>query len=516
MTKPKTPSLPTTAGHPAPTRRHLLQTAATLPWWALPTLAAAQAANAPVAPPPSAPSPAAKAELTAGELQADLALLATLYETLHPGLLRYQSEAAYRQRLQALQQTFSRELPLATAFREFSRFTAAVRCGHTYANFYNQRPAVQQALFSGRDKLPFTFVWLGSRMVVTGGALPRGTEVLAIDGTPVAEVLARLLPLVRTDGHNEAKQHALLSVRGRDAWESFDIFYAQAFGAGPAFVLDLRSPAGATRREEVAAIGLAQRRAMLPPREPPSDATPPWLLRFEPGGAAVLTMDSWALYNTRWDWRRWLNAALDEVVERRAPALVVDLRDNEGGLDCGDVILARCIRQPLHEEGTERLVRYRRVPEALRAPLDTWDKRFFDWGDRVQPVAGREGWYRLNDSDTVRVIEPLGPRFAGALRVLVNNANSSATFRFASLVRQHRLGTLVGSGTGGNQRGITGGGIFFVRLPQTGLEADLPLIGQFSRGDAPDAGLQPDLPVPQTLEDLVAGRDSVLAAALRA
>ncbi len=526
------------------TRRRLLQQTMLLPWCAgavaapaadsPASVAAPAAASAPAGSPPPAPPPAlplVKAVLSTRELQADLSLLATLYETLHPGLLRFQTEADYRARRQSLHQTFSRDLPLATAFRELSRFTAAVRCGHTYANFYNQRRSVQQALFAGRDKLPFTFTWLGPRMVATGGALARGTEVLAIDGTPVADVLAQLLPLVRTDGNNDAKKLALLSVRGRDAWETFDIFFAQTFGARDAglrrFVLDVRLPGdadqGSTRRLEVPAVGLEERRSAVPPQPAPSDATPPWQLRFESSGSAVLTMGGWALYNSRWDWQRWLNAVLDEVVERRSPALVVDLRDNEGGMDCGDLILARCTARVLRDEGSERLVRYRRVPDALRAPLDTWDNNFFDWGDRVEPLAGaREGrgdgasWFRFVDSATARSIEPRGPRFAGALRVLTSSTNSSATFRFAQLVRQYGLGTLIGGATGGNQRGITGGGFFFVRLPETGLEVDLPLIGQYARGDRPDAGIEPDLARVPTVADIAAGRDPVLAAALRA
>ena len=45
--------------------------------------------------------------------------------------------------------------------------------------------------------------------------------------------------------------------------------------------------------------------------------------------------------------------------------------------------------------------------------------------------------------------------------VLVNAANSSATFQFAKLVKDNQLGTLVGQPTGGNQRGINGGAFFF-------------------------------------------------------
>lgn len=76
--------------------------------------------------------------------------------------------------------------------------------------------------------------------------------------------------------------------------------------------------------------------------------------------------------------------------------------------------------------------------------------------------------------------------------------------------REH-LGTLIGSATGGNQRGINGGAFFVVRLPRTGLEADLPLIGQFPPRAAPDAGLEPDLEVETTAQDIAAGRDPIRA-----
>jgi hypothetical protein len=77
-----------------------------------------------------------------------------------------------------------------------------------------------------------------------------------------------------------------------------------------------------------------------------------------------------------------------------------------------------------------------------------------------------------------------------------------------------------GQPTGGNQRGINGGAFVFLRLPGSGIELDLPLIGQFPDGDRPDAGLEPDIPVVPTVSDIASGRDAemdaVLAAARRA
>ena len=98
--------------------------------------------------------------------------------------------------------------------------------------------------------------------------------------------------------------------------------------------------------------------------------------------------------------------------------------------------------------------------------------------------------------------------------MLLGADNSSATFEFAAILRQNGVGTLVGRTTGGNQRGINGGAFFFLRLPASGLEIDLPLIGQFPVQAAADAGIAPDIAVPLRAADIAAGRDAELAAVL--
>ena len=187
-------------------------------------------------------------------------------------------------------------------------------------------------------------------------------------------------------------------------------------------------------------------------------------------------------------------------------------RGNEGGTtEIADVILSRLLREPTSLGNAQEKVRFRTVPEDLLPYLNTWDPSFQRLGQNAKDLG--DGFFRLRRSSSV-AINPQGARFAGKVFILVDAANSSATFRFASLAQQHGLATLVGQPTGGNQRGINGGAMYFLRLPKSQIELDIPLIGYFPEGTPPDAGLTPDVPVALTISDIANGRDAVLEKAL--
>ena len=99
--------------------------------------------------------------------------------------------------------------------------------------------------------------------------------------------------------------------------------------------------------------------------------------------------------------------------------------------------------------------------------------------------------------------------------MLVDANNSSATFQFAQTVQRHKLGTLVGQLTGGSQRGINGGAFFFLRLPKSHIELDLPLIGTFPQTAMPDAGMTPDVVVNSKQRDIAEGNDADMTAVNR-
>ena len=101
-----------------------------------------------------------------GDVSGDIAILRDAYESLHPGLYRYATAREVGARFDALAQAWSRPQTRAEAYLSLSRFLGTVKCGHTYANFYNQSDAARVELFDARRLLPFQFAWIDERIVV--------------------------------------------------------------------------------------------------------------------------------------------------------------------------------------------------------------------------------------------------------------------------------------------------------------------------------------------------------------
>ncbi len=474
-------------------RRSFLASAATLS-----ALPAAMHAQAPAQP----------------DLRGDIAILRDAL-ALHPGLYRYGSPRDIDARIDRLGAEYVAAGTLDARYLALSRFLATIRCGHSYANFYNQKKKVAEALFDRPTRLPLHFVWVGDAMVVTAdhsgtGKLLRGSRIDRINGMSARKMLAALMPYARADGHNDLKRVAQLEVQGVDRYETFDVFQGLMFPPMDGIHrIDAVSPDGRPLAVELPAVDLAARRATMP-RPAARGNAPLWSWTTRPDGIVVLTMPDWGTYDSKWDWKTWLDARLDSL--RGAKGLVVDIRDNEGGEDCGDRLLARLARSDLSETGAMQKLRFQRTAPALDPYLDTWDDSFRTLGVGGRPLPG--GFFERPGAGDILTIAARGPRLTLPVAILTSATNSSATFQFAQRARRNGLARLYGSTTGGNRRGINGGCFFFVRLPASGLEFDLPLVGYFPPGNEPDAGLHPDVRVSRTIADIAEDRDPVIARAV--
>jgi hypothetical protein len=459
------------------------------------------------------------AETVTDDWSGDVAILRQAWETMHPGAYRYSTPQQVSTRLDGLARAWAAPGSFRDRFLALTQVTASIKCGHTYPSPYNSSDATVARIYPDRSLVPFLFRWIDGRMVVIrddsgAGLFPRGTVITAIDGVATEDLLPRLTPLARADGSNLAKRISLMEARGEDRYETFDIHLP--------LVLPLKDHATFTlaggRVVRAPLLTLADRRAGFSASVEVAKDANPWTLAKGEDGVHRLTMPGWALYDSVFDWRAWLGGVMDDLTGDGARGLIVDLRGNEGGIDCGNVIISRLIDRDLALSRDQRWTRYRAAPEGLRPYLKTWDRSFQDWGEAAVPSQERPGFYRLtryDDDSRGSLIRPEGRWFKGRVAVVCDASNSSATFGFDQTCKDNGLATLVGQTTGGNRRGINGGAFFFLQLPASRLEVDLPLIASFPATPQPDAAIAPDIAVATTAKDIAAGRDPQMLVAMR-
>jgi hypothetical protein len=457
----------------------------------------------------------AQTRLRAADLQQDFAILRQAYQQLHPGLYQYIAKEQMDRQFDACQQALDHDQTLKQAFLTIAKLTASIRCGHSQPNFWNQDSTVQRALFDGPTCLPAYARLIGQRFIVTHSVdpqLPAGWEIQQMNGQSIQHIIQRLLPYLRADGANNGKRFALLSITGK-SFECFDIFYALLFPLHQAaFSLRLHNPkTGQTKQVQVTALTRQQRKRLMDQQQPQT-SLPMAQLTWLPGQIPLLRINSMVDYNTAFDLKGFIDSTFQLINQKKSPYLLIDARELEGGNDqYAKQIAAHLLTKSITIRPLQTTWAYVRLDSGLYRYItngswaDGWKYRSFT--DYEVTSAGQ---YRSKSDQKPDTIHPVDHPFRGKTFLLTSPMNSSAGFILARLLKQHRLATLVGQTTGGNQKGITAGAVFFVRLPHSGIEVDVPLIGTGYdvAKHLPDAGLQPDWPVELTVQDWVSGKDT--------
>lgn len=456
---------------------------------------------------------AAPPAISGADAQRDLRILKRALFELHAGFDRYQTAEGFEAEFAAANAEVARGADRATMYRLASRLSAQLRCGHTWTNPLNQSEAVQREVFAARDKLPLQLRLVAGRLLVSGStaaSVPSGSELLAINEKPVAEIVQALMPYLRADGSSDGKRLAQIeSGPNSGAMDRlFPILFPPQAGR---YALRVRDASGRERNLSVTATTSAARDAALARRgiAPPDER---WSFTLV-DGIAVLRTPTFAFYRSSFDWRAAIAAAYAEVDSGRVRGLVLDLRDNEGGDDdIGSALMSHLITAPYKKPAYTPYSRYERVPYALARFLDSWTYDFFDRTGQVTRLA--DHWYRVDGRiEPPEVITPAQPTVRVPTVALTGPQMSSAGFILARDLKASGAARLIGRATGGNRRGLNGGEIAWITLPASGVAVDIALLSWRPAQDEPDAGIAPDIAVAEDFEAARAGRDPEMEAA---
>ncbi len=461
-----------------------------------------------------------KLTFTAEQIQEDVTTLSQILQHIHPAIYQYTDSVTLQTYLAQLEQEMLAEPTLVNAYASVSKFAAKVKCSHTFTNPWNQSANVEKAIFYRPDKLPFTFRRIGKQLFIDKNAsgnqqLNSGLEILSINGVAVDFILTNLAQYVTSDGNNYEKKLERLALTGTEKYSLFDIFYPIVFGSYEQFALQLKDNQTAeTFSTTVMAMSKTRRTKVLQDRYENLETSlqDGWNFRLLNDKVGMLTIKSFAVQRNEFDWKAIIDDAFETLNNQKIPNLIIDIRENEGGQgEVGEYILEQVIREPFAVSAMQASVRYLTIPEAYQKHIGTWDKFSYDFTKKV--AEKQDDYYLLKQKYSVggKTYQPKKNGYQGNVYLITDASNSSATHLMATYAKRIKNITLVGQETGGNQLGTNGSFMFFLRLPNTRVEIDIPVIHMFIpplTGEAQDGGIQPDVVVEKTWKDIALGKDT--------
>ncbi|MCC6244823.1 MAG: hypothetical protein IT353_18395 [Gemmatimonadaceae bacterium] len=448
--------------------------------------------------------------LTAAQAQQDIDVLRKALEEAHGALYRFTPKAQLDRTFDSLRVRANK----ATTRREFfglvGEFLAATGDGHARADQDDSTTAqLDRAL-----RFPLKVALEGTRLVVTSNDTPAdstirpGMEILSINRHSVRDIVARIMPTIRRDGFVETGRRATFN-------SSFPFRYWLNVDTLPQFVITAKRADGtivsatlpgelAARRTSNNPVNATYREGLARIGEPTANIS----LRFVADSqVALLKIRSF----TGDGWMRALDSTMQIAVERRATAMILDLRGNAGGTDMfGAKLVSHFADRPFRYFDHIHLT-------TIAPSFATWLPRTFESTKKgATPHPG--GGYRVTPELHEGVAEqaPAARPFRGKLVVLIDGGTFSTSADVTAVLRNMNRATFVGEETGGTYEGNTSGLNATIVLPNSRFKVWVQMYGYVNavRPGPKGRGTLPDIEVGRTTDETLRGVDAALARAM--
>jgi len=350
-----------------------------------------------------------------------------------------------------------------------------------------------------------------NRHCIEGADLQSGTEILSINGVEVGEILNRMLPYLPSDGGLLANKISKAEV---DAYlfryNSFDALYPLLFSLEKEVEIVYRDKE-VEKSLTIPLLTREERAQKMLEKYPdfPQNPGDLWEYKMLPNAVAYLKIGSFDTDNFNKDWKAMLRDAFKLFEREKAQDLILDIRENQGGMDePGEALIKYLLKENCSSETLVGKTRFLLFPESAKDHIKTWNYWFYDLSDENYYQEGV--YYVFPDEQDEMNLKRSSKAFKGNLYLLTSPQNVSGAYYLSKIFRDCGAGTIIGQETGGNLNGVNGGSILFLKPPNSRINIDLPVMGLFSREAQANSGLKPDIPVSPTVAAMQEKRDEVL------
>ena len=280
-----------------------------------------------------------------------------------------------------------------------------VKCGHTYPNPLNLDSITAERLLPSKLIPVFFIITQDKKILVTHNlsgvdGLTKGDEITSINGINAKRIIDSLLTVSRSDGKNgigkklnnisetpdEANKYSLFDIyfplffRGNQ--EKYNIKYQRAGGKISVVTIPLLTSLERIKRYESTYGPL--------PVGPLS-----WNYKLLADSIAYMKFGTFAFWNSSFKPAKYIDSVFDLVNKTSSVTnLIIDIRENEGGDNSGNLILSYLLTKPIcWNEIPKRCYKYLTIPDSILPYLSTWDRSFKQPKDPAQFKVNEVGLY---------------------------------------------------------------------------------------------------------------------------
>ena len=448
-------------------------------------------------------------EIPAESLQEDFQIMRHALEEAHGGIYRYTSKAEMDRNFDRAYRKINSPMTDLEFWRLVAPVVAQIKCGHTsvwvpetvQTQLETTIPLFPLAVRVFRDH---AYIY---RDCSNAGSLLEGSELLSINGVPVKKLLAKLEAVITGDGNTTAAKAWRIGNAG-----GFTV-YLYALGIRSPFRVVYRRTDGKQQTTVLAGMEMPENQKAWLARNP-SPKMNADLQFLDEDNIAVLTIRHFYQYvdsERKVTLQDFLQKSFEQIHERGSSNLIIDLRDNGGGLDApGKQLFSYLWNQPfLYDKDLVINARefdfFKYAPDAKAIPADLVERQ-------------ADGNFHFVKHPNWGLQHPGQPYFGGRVFALMNGGSFSTSCEFLSMLHFHKRGTFIGEEAGGGYYGCTAGRFYAdVTLPNSKLVLHVGLVTYYQAVSGykyPDRGVIPDYPVTHTISDLLADRDRDMELAL--
>jgi len=435
------------------------------------------------------------------ELQQDFSIMKAALKEAHPGLYRYNSKETIDRLFGAMQQKLNKGMTELEFYRLATPLLAAIGDGHM--KWHRKDKVDDHYAFFDEGYFPLQLYFRKNKAYVrssysTGKSLTDGTEITGINGQSIDKIIKVLFNNIFADGKVVSSKYEELN-------NFFPGYYATYISPSQNFTVEYVETGGRKTSVTLPSINKSQIT-----NEVPSDEN--FQLTFPEKGVALMRIPVFEDEGKNPGYADFLAKAFKKIREKKVSSLIIDLRNNEGGMDnYGFQLYAYLTSKPFRYYDHFTVVtnkpysftKYAQFPPGIDSLKATLVK------------AGNE--YHFIYKDGLGMLEPQQDAFAGQVYILQNGLSFSVTSEFCSILKDNNRAIFIGDENGGTFQGDNSGAFAMVELPNTKIGLDVPLLGYYMHLQHPHPlakGIPADYSLIPTIQDVLQKKDVVLAKAL--